>query len=317
VNTVVEAKKPRISFSQLGSWNRCEQAWDYSYKQGWKIREQKQYFALGGTGHEMMAAYYLNLKEGITNRGELLEAHLLFVQQLLSEGTVRDLETISRAAWLVQHYIDDFAHLEDQGHTIVEVEHELVIPLTSPNGLDYELVGIYDLLTQRQGRLWLWDHKFTGRFWNPIQAIMDSQMPMYCAALRATGKEVFGIIINMVNTYNYKDPSKTTPAQLFRREKTYRTSQELDSILFHVGLSVERKWEAQTNENWVPIRALNKDCDRCSFQEPCLFEIKGIDSAPILRAKYEKKGDRIPNNPVQGREELDLVAAELQSDGEE
>jgi hypothetical protein len=147
---------------------------------------------------------------------------------------------------------------------------------------------------------------------------MDSQMPMYCAALRATGRDVFGIIINMVNTYDYKKPQEQTPDKLFRREKTYRTAHELDSVLFHVGLSVERKWEAQTNPNWTPIRSLNKDCDRCAFQEPCLFEIKGIDAAPILRAKYAKKEHhQTTNDPVSGGGTLRIIAPELYASEDE
>lgn len=145
MNLVVSSeKKPKISFSQLGSWHRCEKAFDYSYKQKLRPITQPGYFKLGGIGHEMMANYYDLRKNNVTDRGELLEAHLIFVQNKLVTLGSEMVESLGRAAWLVQHYIEDFSPLEDVGHTIVGIEEEFNISLTSPNGLEYELVGIYD-----------------------------------------------------------------------------------------------------------------------------------------------------------------------------
>jgi len=100
------------------------------------------------------------------------------------------------------------------------------------------------------------------------------------------GIDIFGLMYNMINTYDYKNPPSSD--KLFLRKRTYRTPQELDSIMHEIGATVDDMIENQDN----PIRNLNRDCSWCEFQDPCLMSMKGMDIEPLMEDVFEQKGPR-------------------------
>lgn len=267
---------PIVSHSQLTTLDRCSFAWDISYVKGWRPKERKRSLETGSMIHELLAVWYREQDERCVD--EAIEKWL----ETANTETFA-LQSAAHAAWLVKEYIQKFAPSHDR-FEIISVEEHFEIPLVTPKGREYHLQGYTDLVTRQEGQIWLWDHKSGAKFWNPTEVMMDSQMPLYAAAMRAQGRDVFGIVINMLNTYDYKDKSKATPDKLFRRELTYRTPEELNAILLNAGMMVDEIIDGPEIR-----RSLRKDCSFCQFQEPCLLSLKGLPIEDILPATCELK----------------------------
>lgn len=116
---------------------------------------------------------------------------------------------------------------------------------------------------------------------------MDPQLPAYAMVMREKlGIDIFGLMYNMLNTYDYKSPPP--PEKLFLRKRTYRTPEELDSVLKEIGATVDDMIDNAEN----PIRNLTRDCSWCEFQDPCLMSMKGMDIQPLMEDVFEQKGPR-------------------------
>ena len=286
----LKAEVPRISYSQLGVWNRCEHSWKWSYLEGWKPQEKKEYFERGTLIHELLQEHYNNWIPG-EDTDTTLERLLGFLEaRVLSLSNFQEVERYQRAGWLLRRWIESRTNIEwDHDAEILASEQELVIPLTTPGGLKYELIIVLDLLLKRNGKIILRDFKSSeGRFLNQIQLMMDSQIPVYCAVLRSVGYSVWGAEFGQFNTYDYKDKSKATADRLFKLDKTYRTPAELDSIFHQFGIAMEDILIKKDSPDYEYRKSLSKDCNLCRFQEPCLQEIKGYDPQPILRSNFFK-----------------------------
>lgn len=272
-----------VSHSQLGTRDRCSFAWHIGYELGYTPKEKKKALELGSMLHALADIWYTSHDATLVDQ----QIHRWLDGNL--DGFV--LENIAAATWVFKKYIE-YAQVMDNWK-VLSTENHFVIPLTTPEGRRYNLQGYTDLIVEIEGRIWLLDHKSSTKFWTPTQVLMDSQMPLYAAALRTLGVDVFGIIINMMNTYQYKDKSKVKMEQLFKRERTYRTPQELDAVLENTGMLVDEIY------NKAPIRrSLRKDCDRCNFQEPCLLALKGVDIESVLSATCRKKDSFQDPDPV-------------------
>lgn len=281
---------PTVSFSQLQSWDRCEFQWHLGYSLGFKSPEKKRGLEIGSMGHACLADYYTLLMEEGMPASVWIETRLPAISTEWVENVdeASDLTNIALVSWVVRRYMES-VDLRDQGHKVLSVEEHFLLPQVTPKGRDYMIQGYTDLTTlDPQGRLYLWDHKFTSKFWSPVEVLMDSQMPTYGAAMRDSGRDVFAIIINQVNNYDYKDKNKVTDDKLFKRDVTYRTAKELDSIKLETGSMVDDLIDNHKN----PRRSLKRDCKMCQFQEPCLMSLKGIPIEVVLQDTFVKRTPR-------------------------
>ena len=280
---------PIFSYSQLQSWDRCEDLWYYAYARNWQKVRQSPGLSLGSEIHLSFKNWYDMAMEKIPKPDRLKLMMDYFAQkinQAQEDENDAMLITLNRTAWLSMRYFQEFAPVEDKGHKILAAEHHFTVPFKTGKGRHFILQGYIDLLTEYETRLWAWDHKSSeGQFWTPVQVMMEPQTPLYAAALREQGQDVHGVIINMINTYDYKKPENTTTAKLFAREKAYRSSVELDTFVREMKFIVD-----DILENYeTPRRSLRLDCKNCSFQEPCLMRIKGINDEPLLQTEYRQK----------------------------
>jgi CRISPR/Cas system-associated exonuclease Cas4 (RecB family) len=282
----VEVDKPlMVSHSQIGTWNRCSQKWYFGYQLNWVPKQQPIYFERGHAIHEGLETYYTRLK----NHGRVAIGDAGFLQELLGKWMQEgmSIEMISQVGKLLTRYIKEFSPIEDDKVKVIDVEHRLVAPLVTPKGRHYHLQGILDLLVEVNGKIWIVDHKSSGsaRFKTETQVLMDSQLPLYEALLRQQGVDVFGMVFNFLNTYAYKNAVGTD--KLFQRIVTYRTETELENLVHEFGLAVDDMYENRLS----PRREFGFDCDRCSFQEPCLNTMRGIPINEAVSADFKQKGE--------------------------
>lgn len=263
-----------VSHSQLGVWNRCSHKWHLSYQEGWSNKDQPIYFQRGGLIHEALAEYYERVRNGtITLGDDSILKHLSM--NWIEEGV--PVEMVNDVMQIVRRYITDFSPFEDKDLEILEVEERFVMDLETPLGRPYKLQGIIDLVVRLKstGKIFIFDHKSSGSasFRTDEALAMDTQLPSYVHLLREHGTDVFGMVFNFLNTYNYKDRRNTPVDKLFKRVPSYRTERELSVILHETGKAVDEIYDRRNN----PRRSYAYDCDRCNLQELCLMGMRGID----------------------------------------
>jgi hypothetical protein len=278
---------PIFSYSQLQSWDRCEVQWNYGYVRKWTKPSEQWNF--GTEIHLAFKAWYdlAIAKIPKPDRFPLMETYFKERINKVMEENVDFLPVVSRCMWVAMRYFNEYAPVEDKGHRVLAAEHHFTVPFQTGAKRNFILQGYIDLLTSQYGKLWATDHKSSeGQFWTPTECQMDPQTPLYCAALREQGMHVHGIYINMINSYDYKKPGEQAIEKLFRREAVYKSDKELDTAIR------EMKWMVDDLiEKWdTPRRSLRRDCGkRCTFQEPCLMSMKGIDDEPFLIGDFVKK----------------------------
>lgn len=271
-----------VSHSQMETWDRCTFKWHISYELGYAPLERFRGMELGSMLHELLALWYDNTDKALAE--SLIDQKInAWCEEFMNDSF--GIQSVATATWLIKKYIHEYALESDRLWEVVDVEKHFSILLTTPKGRLYILQGYIDLVLRIEGEVWVVDHKSGQKFWTPNEVLMDSQMPLYAAALRHEGANVFGIIINMLGTYPYKDKLKVKLEQIFRREPTYRTPHELDSILLNAGYVVDEMIDKDQ-----PIRrSLKKDCSKCWAQDPCLLSLKGVPLELVLESTARKK----------------------------
>lgn len=274
-----------VSHSQIGTWNDCSFKWHLNYEKNWTQKVTPEYFDRGHMIHEGLAEYYQGLKDG---KGTIGDASFLnnMIRQWVSRGF--DLTMINAVGKLLTRYIEEWSPENDKGMEVLEVEKHLIMDLLTPKGRKYTLQGYLDLLVKVNEHIWLVDHKSTGASKPKSQASidMDTQLPTYAYILGEQGLPVTGMVFNMLNTYDYKNPA--SPDKLFGRHVMTRTRQEQTSLLREMGLVVDEMYERRDN----PRRSLGHNCERCAFQEPCLATMRGLDLDTVMPANFKQKEGR-------------------------
>lgn len=272
-----------VSHSQIGTWNRCSMKWHIGYNLGWTSKVQPAYFDRGHMIHEGLETYYNRFKDG-KPLGDASFLPDLIGQWMQSD---KDLSMISAVGKLLERYIKEYSPVEDRLLKVLDVEKHVLADLITPKGRHYKLQGYLDLIVEVNGKVWIVDHKSSGsaRFKTEQQVLMDAQLPIYAALLRDSGVDVFGMVFNFLNTYEYKTAADTS--KLFQRIVTYRTDVELRNIVTEFGRAVDDIYENRND----PRREFGFDCDRCAFQEPCMMNMRGVGFEKLMHPNFVLKNE--------------------------
>lgn len=282
----------KVSLNQLLIWDRCRLQWTFRYTHKLESTKKKPKMELGSMGHEMLFDWY---STGLDHSAD-------FVNKWMSDMANLDgdqIQNVSVAAAMFKLYIHEFSPSADRGLRTDSLEEHFEVELKTPLGRNYVLEGYIDRTSvDEKGHLWVEDYKWTGRFWSGNELLMDPQLSFYAGALRTLGRPVHGLMITQVNTYPYKDRSKKKPEELFKRERIYRSPEELDAVMVEIGKAVDEMIDEQDKIR----RSLRKDCARdCDFFEPCLFGLKGIDPLTFIKDSggFRQKKGRPTSAPEQ------------------
>jgi len=291
---------PVVSFSQIMSYDRCEFAWNLSYNEGWKARDEGPALLLGTMIHELLAVWYH------TRSREQVQAAIY--EQMAKYGTSsRVLPLLAEASWLVMRFVDDWAGYMDADLEVIAIEEHFVAQMVSPKGNPYYLQGYTDLRAKIRDWMVLIDWKSSTKFMSPIESMMDPQLPFYAGAYRQNGIPVTTTIHRLFNTYEYKDKSNVSPEKLFREETNHLSDVQLDNTMWEVGLAVDAMLETQQwiefNKGTHPRRRLRRDCNRCKYQMPCFEGLRGIDIYTVLPVDFTQGSEEEESNDS---EELDI-----------
>lgn len=247
-----------ISFSntRLSTFKRCRLKYHWQYVD--KPEEaQKQSVPLvrGSAAHLAMASYYggMSPKDAI---GQAWEAY--------GASNPKSLEKMLELDLILARYFN-WATIND-GWEVLAVEENVEVRYES-----HLLMGIWDLLVKRNGKIFIVDHKFQkSHTFSHLE--VDSQVTHYLALARLKGIPVTGLILNIINL----ETGKTDKIAL--RQLTARSDIFIDAYLKSLDPQIKEIKKAQQEKiaiypNWT------KDCCwDCSFYRKCIDQPYNIHS---------------------------------------
>lgn len=236
------------SNTRLTTFKRCRLKYHWQYVD--KI-ESKQANALrrGAAAHLAMASYY-NGKDPKVAVADAWEAY-----SVTSPAAYKRMEELD----LILTRYFNWARIND-GWQVLEVEKTVEVEY---NG--HKLMGIWDLLVKKNGRMWLVDHKFQ-KSHSFANLEVDPQVTHYLALARLLGYKVDGLIYNIINLETGKTDKIALRQQTGRADyflKIYLDS--LDSQIREIKKADRRTLPLYPN--WT------KDCCwDCQFYRRCIDE---------------------------------------------
>lgn len=293
---------PVVSYHQLLTWDRCRFLWKLKHIDKWDRSRKGYRMELGTMGHALLFDWY---KTGLDHSEEFAATWLKDWEGLDGE----QIQNINTAVAQFKLYRELFSPQYDKDLTTEFLEHHFEVIMETPQGRKFILQGYIDRGSRdSRGRLWLEDYKWTGRFWSPIQLLMDMQLSYYAIAMILLGYDVYGLMITQVNTYPYKAETRAKKKvdELFKRETFHRSQAELQNGAYEVGLMMDEMLQARENPEGTFRRSLRNECDKCDFQEPCLMGLKGVDPQGFMAMSngFQKRVSRKPTDREGGIPEL-------------
>lgn len=194
-----------ISYSELSTFSDCRQKHFWSYRMGLSPKGLQAPLDFGSCAHKALEAYY-TMEDWRKAIADWKDSKLVtYVENALPQDESEDdegfeLEGVNvgsiaeQVEAVVERYILKWEQ-EDSHWEILEVERrfEISIPHT-----DYTLVGVWDLIVKdREGRIWLVDHKFPVNSFRDDEALeLDAQIGIYQWAAKEQGYDTVGFIYN-------------------------------------------------------------------------------------------------------------------------
>jgi hypothetical protein len=296
-----------VSYSELDTFRQCPMKWQMGYLHGYKAVREKEAFRLGHVWHEIMERHYLTIKEYQDNyfnaehqspqRGAIAERGLL--ERCAGEvGSVMDkLDDDTRALmeWAYGGYVEAYGC--DPDWRIIATEQRGQVALT-PGGR--EIVYVIDLVVEDRdyGGFWIVDHKFPGDLASDLEIDLDDQLGLYwfCwmidpynADAQVGADRVNGALLNEARKKQNKGdvpgavetwervkaaggkpgakPKAQTLDQRFRRTRTSRTPEELETIAADA-LKVTVMMDLAVQHDALYSSPNPKQCQwKCDFKE--------------------------------------------------
>jgi hypothetical protein len=267
----------KSSHSETEAFRMCERRHFYGY--GLRIRGKRTSVALarGSLGHEVLAAYYGNCREG----GNFREAKSIAYGHLATRLTEleEDYPSDKLREDLTFCFKDYFklAEREFDRIEVVAVEESFSVRINE----FFTLPFIVDVILRYDGILEAWDHKFVWDFFNPNVVDLSPQLPLYYAGLSMLGYPPVRVRYNEIRYRATKeitaDPTKriNRPAPRVSPTRVLTTMEEhirIGQRIFDLKQLGLEEWENQI------VRAGNNQvCRNCDFSKLCIAELNGED----------------------------------------
>jgi hypothetical protein len=245
--------------------------------------------------HELLAVYDQYLMQGSRpGSKEALDAVLQYANDDLSpQMNPTELDNYTRALAASVRFIREFSPAADKYVQVKAVEEYFEAEMVTPRGRHFILEGYIDRMYMDTGRFWVLDRKSssTGRHYNQDQIWLDNQLTTYAAVLKAMGYDVFGVAIDSISTYPYKDYASTPVDKLFKRIVAPRSDREMAFALHTYGRAVDGMID-YIEIGDEPMRRLTRDCTMCQYHDLCLYSMKGIPTDSLIESRFVKKVQR-------------------------
>ena len=272
----------KVSPSRVSTFQDCPKKYDYVYRKSLQAVSQPRIaFDKGNYCHELMHVYYQLIQSGVQPGSEIaLRSILSRIQNDIERGDVSLVPVYSSITKTITRFITEQSPLIDKGIKVLGIEHEIIVPVKSHAGRNFQLFGFIDLVYRdAQGRLRIRDHKTGQKPWTKAEANNSNQLLFYSAATWKQSKELPMAEISFMNVKDYvrKAPSFD---QMFAFPTVVYTEIELSNYLTTTLHLLDQMVESE------PIPHYGRQCNWCPFLQPCILDRKGVDSSFLLDAQY-------------------------------
>lgn len=182
----------RISNSKANTYRRCPKRYQYKYVMGLRPKRRALPLERGSWLHALLETHYTGGDWEAVHEEKTKEFNNLFDEEREELGDLpKECKRIMRA------YLRRYK-VEDKFYTPVDAEIDELIEL--PGGDHFNF--IIDLVVEdRQGYLWLWDHKTVSKFMEGDYMLLDAQLARYFWSATVMGyTPLAGVMFNELRT---------------------------------------------------------------------------------------------------------------------
>lgn len=313
----------KISHSQIAQWQKCQQAYKYSYVDFLESKTIQDHFVIGTLIHAGLEAYFLG-KDYVTFIEKASTAACEktpdFTRNIKShkENAIAKLEMFKE--WFK---IGDWEVLFHGGSPMVEYRFDKEI-----DGIRF--TGQFDLVARhkRSDRVFVFDHKTRSKFKNEEQEHFNLQFIIYQKVLAEMGIQCAGTAILQVKSDEFDTPKinkdgslskakisttweryqahlkehglddfdyeemkdKLGSIEWFNILKIYRSPLTIDKVFKDVIVPTVHEIIRAKNENKFVRNLQPFSCGFCQYQPICHGELEGHDIENLVSLHYKKKG---------------------------
>lgn len=264
---------PILSYSQLMTLDRCSFLWYVKYGLKLKVNKANKYLDRGSFTHTLLHDLYMSIAAGMSAQEWSNTRLNPMVMDIVDSLNFED--QISSAATAMK-LVERFCRTDVLGdHIPVGAEQHFFVLVTTNSGRKFILQGYVDLITiDSLGRVWVWDHKTGERLWSSLRVKMFIQLPIYQILLRADGMDVYGLIVNQLNSYPYKDMNAQPDDKLFKRDPIIWSPGQLQNVWNEFMGLAEEALDLIAGDTTIR-RSIRDDCHNCDMLSPCHANLSG------------------------------------------
>lgn len=301
-----------FSQSKIKAFRRCPKNYEYKYVQGLSRRTTPSQLARGVTFHEMLDAVAMGKDPMIPLANYRKEYNNLWNEEEGEYSSPEDILSLFNR--YRKFYADDELDYGGRSEIEVQVEHQGIV-----------FKGIIDKLAKdRQGRIFVMDHKTHKLIPDESVRFSDIQTILYYWAARESGEKVDGVLWDYIRTKPPTKPELLKRGGLSRRkdadvdydtlletirendldpddyrEELERASKKVfflriklpkpgeDLIKEVVGDFFHTARDIQDSTHFP--RNMSRDCKMCSYYQICSAEVRGFDSESIRKMMFVTK----------------------------
>jgi hypothetical protein len=236
----------KLSPTRIQTFQRCKQRYHWTYEEKGEPTGDQEALVRGSTYHEGMAAYFRD--------GDWQDIASAMWMELSGRTGMLDesqLQEFFLACRILRSYIQ-----QDRDAWAAEgVEEWVEGSWVSPSGDTIRLLGKWDLVAYSLGKRWIVDHKFSRNTSNGRVYDYSLQAGMYLLQAQLTGREVEGVIFNLINYQTGKVQKKTV---VLSKRFLDNLRKELETI-------------SRDMQSYTPVRSFSHTCPwECPFAVQCL-----------------------------------------------
>lgn len=286
MSELAEQIRPTVSHSEVDTFLRCNRQHYYGYGLGIESKRTSDSLQRGTLGHLALEYFFKCLMDGGTFEEAQTAAMAVLTKTMQADPIVAPpvFQVIDTLQYFYQAY-------PFHGWTVLGVEQEYMLSIW--DGLDFPVV--IDLVIQDMwGKIWVIDHKIMYDFMSYEDSELQSQLPKYVAAMRASGHTVDKAGYNILR---YRKMKENTPETRHKFVELRLTDHRVITTFREQAISARRiqEYKRMPLADWSAsaVRIQNKlVCNHCPFRTLCIAELNDYQPQLVLDSDYQTRTRR-------------------------
>jgi hypothetical protein len=200
-----ELKPYRLSNSKVKKYRRCPKQFEYSYVMKLQRKTPAIQLKRGDWLHQLLMVHY-DGEDWLRRHSELtMKFYTLFEEEREEYGDLP-----GECQRIFTSYLMNYKQEDESSRTVDSEMNEILV---LPNGDEFNFI-IDRVVEERDGGLWLWDHKTVKSFMDEDFMLLDAQLARYFWAAEKMGyTPLRGVLFNEIITKPPTLPEFLVPSQ--------------------------------------------------------------------------------------------------------